>query len=138
MPVGADFGAHRLAGIAARPGARDAADATGGRRDMRDYQRDPLQRPTTDAPLPAARDHAPEAVPERAVTPGLHPGLDTASVMHLQRTAGNQGVVQMLAGEEERSPVHDVVGSGGTPLDAGTRSTMESAFGQSFSGVRVQ
>ena len=59
--------------------------------------------------------------------------------MHLQRTAGNAGVVQMLAGEEEQSsPVHDVVGSGGgSPLDEGTRTSMESAFGQSFEGVRV-
>jgi len=104
---------------------------------MRDYQRDPLKRPDTDLPAPPARDQAPEAH-ERAVTPGLHPGLDAASVMHLQRTAGNQGVVQMLAGDEERSPVHDVIGSGGgSALDAGTRSSMESAFGQSFEGVRV-
>ena len=59
--------------------------------------------------------------------------------MHLQRTAGNAGVVQMLAGEEEQaSPVHEVVDSGGgSSLDAGTRSTMESAFGQSFDDVRV-
>jgi hypothetical protein len=58
--------------------------------------------------------------------------------MHLQRTAGNASVVQLLAGEEEQSPVHDVVGSGGgTPLDAGTRSNMESAFGASFGDVRV-
>ena len=36
------------------------------------------------------------------------------------------------------SPVHDVVGSGGgSPLDAGVRSSMESAFGASFEDVRV-
>ena len=45
----------------------------------------------------------------------------------------------MLADEEESaSPVHDVVGSGGgSPLDAGTRGTMEAAFGADFGGVRV-
>jgi len=64
--------------------------------------------------------------------------LDTASLVRLQRLAGNQGVVQMLAGDDERSPVHEVVGSGGgQPLDPGTRGTMEAAFGQSFDGVRV-
>jgi hypothetical protein len=41
--------------------------------------------------------------------------------------------------EEERSPVHDVVGSGGgAPLDTDTRADMESRFGgQDFGDVRV-
>ena len=71
---------------------------------------------------------------------GMH---DTASLLHLQRTAGNAGVVQMLAddreqGQEEPSPVHDVVGKGGgAPLDESTRSTMEAGFGEDFSDVRV-
>jgi len=70
--------------------------------------------------------------------------LDTPSLMHLQRTIGNQGVVQMLADEaegaqqEQASPVHDVVGKGGgAPLDESVRSTMESSFGQDFGDVRV-
>lgn len=108
---------------------------------MHDYQRDPqhdpLKRPTTDVPVPPAHDAA-QPAPQRAAGPSLHPAMNAASVMHLQRMAGNQGVVQMLAGDEERSPVHDVVGSGGgSPLDAGTKSTMESAFGTSFDGVRI-
>jgi len=63
--------------------------------------------------------------------------------MRLQRTVGNRGVLQLLAGEGEpdaatRSPVHDVVGrGGGSPLDGPTRSAMESAFGTSFGHVRV-
>jgi hypothetical protein len=67
------------------------------------------------------------------------PALDAAGVMHLQRTAGNQSVVQLLgADDEERSPVHDVVGSGGgAPLPGDTRAGMESAFGTSFEHVRV-
>lgn len=74
----------------------------------------------------------------RPPAPGRSPALNTASMLHLQRTAGNQGVLQMLADDEERSPVHDVVGSGGgSPLDSSTKSTMESAFGASFGDVRV-
>ena len=97
-------------------------------------------------PEVAQRRAAPEkaaSLPEAgaAARPlGMH---DTASLLHLQRTAGNAGVVQMLAddreqGQEEPSPVHDVVGKGGgTPLDESTRSTMEAGFGEDFSDVRV-
>lgn len=70
--------------------------------------------------------------------------LDTHALLHLQRMAGNASVVQMLADEqaanqeEQASPVHDVVGKGGgSPLDEGTRASMESSFGQDFSDVRV-
>jgi hypothetical protein len=74
--------------------------------------------------------------------PARSPALDAATVMRLQRVAGNAGVVQLLGADEEpaaeRSAVHDVVGSGGgTPLDDGLRSSMESAFGESFEDVRV-
>jgi hypothetical protein len=72
---------------------------------------------------------------------GVH---DAASLLHLQRLAGNAGVVQMLAEEgavaqeEQSSPVHDVVGKGGgSPLGESVRSSMESGFGQDFSDVRV-
>ena len=97
-------------------------------------------------PEVAQRRAAPEkatSAPEPAgsVRPlGMH---DTASLLHLQRTAGNAGVVQMLAddreqGQEEPSPVHDVIGKGGgVPLDESTRSTMEAGFGEDFSDVRV-
>jgi hypothetical protein len=103
---------------------------------MRDFEleaaRGGLRAPERDIPAPAAGEPAP-------VAPARSPALDAATLMHLQRTAGNAGVVQMLAGDEEQaSPVHDVVGSGGgSSLDDGTRSTMESAFGQSFDDVRV-
>ncbi len=99
----------------------------------------PIQRPavTTDSPTGAGPTaevsprHAPRAVHSEA------------SLLHLQRTAGNAGVVQMLADEQAQeqaqpSPVHDVIGKGGgTPLDESTRSTMESSFGQDFSDVRI-
>lgn len=68
--------------------------------------------------------------------------LDAASLLHLQRTAGNAGVVQMLADEaaqeQEASPVHEVIGKGGgQPLDESTRGSMEARFGQDFSDVRI-
>lgn len=100
---------------------------------MREFEREPKVQPQAGrSPAAPARDDA------RASAPGRSPALDASSLMHLQRTAGNQGVLQMLAGDEERSPVHDVVGSGGgSALDASTRASMESAFGSSFGDVRV-
>lgn len=100
---------------------------------MRDFQRDPIIQPRPD------RQPQPMDADARALVPARSPSLDAASILHLQRTAGNQGVVQMLAGDDEAaSPVHDVVGSGrGSPLDAGTRSAMEASFGTSFEHVRV-
>jgi hypothetical protein len=104
---------------------------------MRDFELEPAKRVT-----PPRADDAAAGESASPFAPARSPALDAATVMHLQRTAGNAGVVQLLAGDEEQpqaaSPVHDVVGSGGgSPLDAGTRSTMESAFGTSFDDVRV-
>lgn len=105
-------------------------------------------------------DHEPEAIQRRAAPASAEEAHATAeptaarrplathdptSILHLQRTVGNAGVVQLLAEEaeeaqeaQERSPVHDVVGrGGGTPLDESTRETMESSFGQDFGDVRV-
>jgi len=61
--------------------------------------------------------------------------LGAEGMLGLQRAVGNAGVATMM--EEERSPVHDVIGSGGSPLDLDTRTDMESRFGQDFSNVRV-
>ena len=72
------------------------------------------------------------------------PGNASASsVLELQRLAGNATVSRMLApaeeeATEERSPVLDVVGSGGgSPLDAGLRTEMEGRLGADFSDVKV-
>ena len=54
----------------------------------------------------------------------------------LQRAAGNAGVAAALS-DEERSPVHDVVGSAGRPLEPGVRADMEARLGQDFGDVRV-
>lgn len=88
--------------------------------------------PTTEQEAPS-----PEGATPRPL--GMH---DAASLLHLQRTAGNAGVVQMLAAqresEDESSPVHDVVGKGGgSPLNDAVRGDMESRFGQDFGDVRV-
>ncbi|MFJ9823886.1 DUF4157 domain-containing protein [Streptomyces sp. NPDC101160] len=66
----------------------------------------------------------------------------------LQRAVGNGAVGAMVqrsraaAGEteeraDERSPVHDVITSGGQPLDTETRADMESRMGADFSDVRI-
>lgn len=73
------------------------------------------------------------------------PALSAAGVLALQRSVGNVGTTAFLQREEEgrsgadggRSPVHDVVGRGGSPLDNGTRSTMEAHLGRSLSDVRL-
>ena len=107
---------------------------------MHDHERELRKSPPVHGqPAPPARE-APVPIPgsARPATAQRLAALDGATVLRLQRMAGNQGVVQMLAGDDERSPVHDVVGSGGgTPLDASTRGTMEAAFGRSFDDVRV-
>jgi hypothetical protein len=104
---------------------------------MHDYDLDLAKGPT---------HRAPDTAPDRSVAGTPAPALrgaphDAASLMHLQRTAGNASVIQLLADDEEAtdaSPVHDVVGKGGgTPLDESTRASMEGRFGQSFGDVRV-
>ncbi|ANZ38855.1 hypothetical protein BBK82_25085 [Lentzea guizhouensis] len=61
--------------------------------------------------------------------------LGAAGLLDLQRAVGNAGVTSVV--EEERSPVHGVLSSGGAPLDANVRADMEGRFGQDFSDVRV-
>ena len=61
--------------------------------------------------------------------------LGAEGLLGLQRIAGNAGVSALV--EEERSPVHDVVSSGGRPLDPGVRGDMEQRLGHDFGDVRV-
>jgi hypothetical protein len=98
----------------------------------------PIQRPTVTAGEPSGASPTTEGSPRHAPL-AVH---NEASLLHLQRTAGNAGVVQMLADEgaqeQQASPVHDVIGKGGgSPLDESTRTSMESRFGQDFGDVRV-
>ena len=61
--------------------------------------------------------------------------LGAQGVLGLQRSVGNAGVATLM--EEEQSPVHDVISSGGRPLDTDVRTDMESRLGHDFSDVRV-
>ncbi len=73
----------------------------------------------------------------RAAAAGRTDVLGPAGLLGLQRAVGNAGVGSMLA-EEERSPVLDVVGSGGgSSLGTDTRAEMESRLGHDFGDVRV-
>ncbi len=70
----------------------------------------------------------------RAAAAGRTDVLGPSGMLGLQRAVGNAGASALV---EDESPVHDVVRSGGSPLDVGVREDMESRFGQDFSGVRV-
>ena len=76
-----------------------------------------------------------EAHPGRAVLHGRGDVLDADAILGLQRTVGNGAVTSLL--EEERSPVHDVIKSGGRPLEPDVREDMEVRLGHDFSDVRV-
>lgn len=70
-----------------------------------------------------------------AAAAGRRDALDVETVLGLQRTAGNSAVAQLM--EDDRSPVHDVISSGGRPLEPGVRTDMEARLGHDFSDVRV-
>lgn len=61
--------------------------------------------------------------------------LGAAGMLRLQRDAGNGAVSDLV--EEQRSPVLDVVSSGGRPLEPAVRTDMESRMGHDFGDVRV-
>lgn len=71
----------------------------------------------------------------RAAAEGRSDVLGAEAVLGLQRAAGNSGVSAMV--EDERSPVHDVIASGGRPLEPDVRTDMEARLGHDFSDVRV-
>ncbi len=71
----------------------------------------------------------------RAAAAGRAGALGAAGLLGLQRVVGNAAVGAALA--EERSPVHDVVSSGGQALDAEVRADMEARLGHDFGDVRV-
>jgi len=78
----------------------------------------------------------------RAAMAGRWDVAGAEGLLALQRLAGNQGVTAALddsaVPEEEPSPVHDVIGSGGgQPLDPAVRVDMEARLGHDFGDVRV-
>ena len=78
----------------------------------------------------------------RAAAAGRLDVLGTNGALDLQRMAGNDAVAQLLedgqpAQDEQSSPVHGVISSGGRPLDTDVRTDMESRLGADFGDVRV-
>ncbi|MFE4800183.1 DUF4157 domain-containing protein [Streptomyces sp. NPDC056708] len=76
----------------------------------------------------------------RAAVAGRADVVGAGGMSVLQRAVGNSAVGSMLQRreEEERSPVHDVVSSGGgQPLDTDTRTDLEGRMGADFSDVRI-
>ena len=72
----------------------------------------------------------------RAGAAGRTDALDSAGVLGLQRAVGNAGVGALM--EDEKSPVHDVVSSGGgSALSDDVRGEMQGRLGHDFSDVRV-
>lgn len=71
----------------------------------------------------------------RAAVAGRTDALDPAGVLGLQRAVGNAGVGALM--EDEKSPVHDVVSSGGSALSDDVRGEMQGRLGHDFSDVRV-
>jgi hypothetical protein len=86
-------------------------------------------------PKASRLDAGPSPETAKAAAVGRSDVLDPAAVLGLQRAVGNAGVGSLL--EEDRSPIHDVIGSSGSPLAADVRAEMEGRLGQDFSDVRV-
>jgi hypothetical protein len=105
---------------------------------MHDHDIEPARQQVRRAAEPAGPESAGAGSSGGAAIAGAR---DHASLLALQRTAGNAGVVQLLADDgpgAAGSSVHDIVGSGGgARLDERIRSDMEGRFGQSFEDVRV-
>lgn len=102
---------------------------------MRDHDHDPDGEVSL-RPKASRIDDGLPAHQLRAATQGRGDVLDGPGVLGLQRAVGNRATGALL--EDERSPVHDVVGSGGgSPLAPDVRSDMEARLGHDFGDVRV-
>jgi hypothetical protein len=77
----------------------------------------------------------PDGMLFRAAVAGRTDVLGGAGLLRLQRAVGNGAAAGLV--EDERSPVLDVVSSGGRSLDEPVRTDMESRLGADFSDVRV-
>jgi hypothetical protein len=87
-------------------------------------------------PKAARLDQVPDPHVLDAAAKGRMDVVGASGLLDLQRAVGNAGVGAVL--EEERSPVHDVVSSGGgSALAPEVRGEMESRLGHDFSDVRV-
>jgi hypothetical protein len=80
-----------------------------------------------------SRDDA--ALMFRAAAAGRTDVLGAVGLMRLQRELGNAATAELVA--ESRSPVLDVVSSGGAALEPEVRGDMEARLGADFSDVRI-
>lgn len=104
---------------------------------MRSYEIEALEAGKAHAATREEADGASADLAARAAATGRTEALAPASILRLQRAAGNAGVASVLDGEQD-SPVKEVIGQGaGQPLDAPVRQRMEASFGTDFSDVRV-
>ena len=85
---------------------------------------------------PRVDDRETGPVVARALAAGRPDLLGSSGLTYLQRTAGNASTAGLV--DEERSPVLDVLSSGGgRPLEPEVRSDMEGRLGHDFGDVRV-
>jgi hypothetical protein len=88
-------------------------------------------------PKSARRDGPDIGLAAAAVAASRWDVAGAKGVLNLQRSAGNQGVTAAMR-DEEVSPVHNVINSGGgEPLESGVRADMEARLGHDFGDVRV-
>lgn len=104
-------------------------------RGHREFDSEAAVRPTGDRI--GAHDQEHDSLMYQAAATGRTDVLGTQGLLGLQRAVGNAGVAELV--EEQPSPVHGVVNSGGgSPLAPDVRADMEHRFGgQDFSDVRV-
>jgi hypothetical protein len=101
-------------------------------------------------PRAARIDEEQSPLTARAADEGRWDAVGPAGLAQLQRSTGNAGVVAALQRDHDghdheqehedaaRSPVHDVVSSGGgRPLEPDVRADMETRLGHDFGDVRV-
>ncbi len=101
---------------------------------VRTSQRQLVEKPAAEGVQQAAAPLG-RLLPQRQ---GQRVPLTPANILHLQRTAGNGAVDQLLDLQREESPVLDVVGKGGgAPLDPTVQTEMSQLLGADFSNVRV-
>ena len=115
-------------------------DATAMREDAGMHRHEhELETPQRQRARRTGGDEAATSLAARAAAAGRTDALGHASVLRLQRAAGNAGVARLFDGEaEQESPVKDVIGrGGGTPLEPAVRQRMETSFGTDFSDVLV-
>ncbi|MEE6296179.1 eCIS core domain-containing protein [Georgenia wangjunii] len=102
---------------------------------MHSHGHDHLETSETQRSAPARHADAADPVLWQAAARGRTDVLGAQGMLRLQRAAGNAAVSELA--EEERSPVLDVIGSGGQSLDPAVRGDMEARLGHDFSDVRV-